>query len=118
VANMMDRDVNHAEDSEEEAENSTRDANPYQPESESEHEIADIVPAAVSFNRASVRGLQQVLAQGWLIQRARDMCSFTHDKYRQAVTHMATQLPDIMIMQMCLRVCLSYLYRYRLTLRW
>ncbi|KAG9055946.1 hypothetical protein FS842_000718 [Serendipita sp. 407] len=55
------------------------------------------------FTRPSLRGLQQVVAQGWIIQRARDMCSFTHDKYRQAATHMASQRPDVTVMRMCLK---------------
>ncbi len=32
----------------------------------------------------SMRGLQLALTEGWLITRARDMCSFAHDRYRQA----------------------------------
>ena len=60
--------------------------------------------AELAYSKASMRGLQQVLAQGWLVQRARDMCSFMHDRYRQAAIHMASQLPDITVMKMCLRV--------------
>ncbi|KAF7340087.1 Histidine kinase [Mycena venus] len=33
---------------------------------------------------ASMRGLQKAIDEGWVIQRARDMCSFAHDRYRQA----------------------------------
>ncbi|KAJ3802608.1 hypothetical protein GGU11DRAFT_813370 [Lentinula aff. detonsa] len=36
-------------------------------------------------SRSSMRGMQLALVEGWLIQRARDMCSFAHDRYRQAV---------------------------------
>lgn len=64
----------------------------------------DVVPPMIGYSKPSLRGLQQALAQGWLIQRARDMCSFTHDKYRQAATHMASQQPDIVVMKMCLAV--------------
>ena len=60
--------------------------------------------AELAYSKPSMRGLQQVLAQGWLVQRARDMCSFMHDRYRQAAIHMASQLPDITVMKMCLRV--------------
>ena len=63
------------------------------------------VPSAeIAYSKPSMRGLQQVLAQGWLVQRARDMCSFMHDRYRQAAIYMASQLPDITVMKMCLRV--------------
>lgn len=75
-----------------------------EPDFDHQAELEDAVLTAVGYGRASMRGLQQVLAQGWLIQRARDMCSFTHDKYRQAATHMASQLPDIVVMRMCLKV--------------
>jgi len=100
VANMMDSDANHTEDAEDDAGGTpaSQDSN-----SEPDHDI-DLLPTTIGYSRASMRGLQQVLAQGWLIQRARDMCSFTHDKYRQAATHMASQLPDIVIMRMCLKV--------------
>ena len=60
--------------------------------------------AEFSYSKSSMWGLQQVLAQGWLVRRARDMCSFMHDRYRQAAIHMASQLPDIIVMKMCLRV--------------
>lgn len=60
--------------------------------------------AEIAYSKPSMWGLQQVLAQGWLVQRARDMCSFMHDRYRQAAIHMASQLPDITVMKMCLRV--------------
>lgn len=69
----------------------------------------DAIAAVTGYSKPSMRGLQQVLAQGWLIQRARDMCSFTHDKYRQAAIHMASQQPDIVIMKMCLRVSFIHL---------
>jgi hypothetical protein len=102
VANMMDSDANHAEDTEDDTSGTPR--GPTSQESISEPDIGDVLPTTIGYSRASMRGLQQALAQGWLIQRARDMCSFTHDKYRQAATHMASQLPDIVIMRMCLKV--------------
>jgi len=60
--------------------------------------------AELAYSKASMRGLQQMLAKGWLVQRARDMCSFMHNRYQQAAIHMAGQLPDIAIMKMCWRV--------------
>ena len=66
--------------------------------------VERIPSAELAYSKPSMRGLQQVLAQGWLVQRARDMCSFMHDRYRQAAIHMASQLPDITVMKMCLRV--------------
>lgn len=55
--------------------------------------------------RASMRGLQFALTDGWLIQRARDMCSFAHDRYRQAAQAEADSLPPSSISKMSFRVC-------------
>jgi hypothetical protein len=67
--------------------------------------VIERVPSSeLAYSKPSMRGLQQVLAQGWLVQRAGDMCSFMHDRYRQAAIHMASQLLDITVMGMCLRV--------------
>lgn len=104
VANMMDSDANHTEDAEDDASGTPPGPASQESNSEPDHHIGDVLPTTIGYSRASMRGLQQALAQGWLIQRARDMCSFTHDKYRQAATHMASQLPDIVIMRMCLKV--------------
>jgi hypothetical protein len=104
VANMMDSDANRTNDAEDDASGTPRGPASQESSSEPDHDIGDVLPTTIGYSRASMRGLQQVLAQGWLIQRARDMCSFTHDKYRQAATHMASQLPDIVIMRMCLKV--------------
>jgi hypothetical protein len=54
--------------------------------------------------RASLRGLQIALSDGWLIQRARDMCSFAHDRYRQAVQAETEAMPEGVISKMSLRV--------------
>lgn len=99
VANMMDSELEDREGGVSIAKGTSHESN-----SELESDIDDIVVPGAGYSRASMRGLQQVLAQGWLIQRARDMCSFTHDKYRQAATHMASQLPDIILMQMSLQI--------------
>jgi hypothetical protein len=34
--------------------------------------------------RESMRGLQIAIQEGWLIQRGRELCSFSHDRYHQA----------------------------------
>ena len=54
--------------------------------------------------RGSIRGLQLALAEGWLIQRARDMCSFAHDRYRQAARAEVDALPADSIEKMSFRV--------------
>jgi len=57
-------------------------------------------------SRGSVRGLQVATAEGWLIQRARDMCSFAHDRYRQAVLAEAENNPQETL-EMSFRVSIS-----------
>jgi len=52
----------------------------------------------------SMRGLQLALTEGWLITRARDMCSFSHDRYRQAAQAEAERLPSEAIAKMSFRV--------------
>ena len=54
--------------------------------------------------RGSMRGLQLALSEGWLIQRAREMCSFAHDRYRQAAQAEAASLPADVIAKMSSRV--------------
>lgn len=53
---------------------------------------------------ASIRGLQMALEEGWIIQRARDMCSFAHDRYRQAAQEEAASLSEDVVTKMSLRV--------------
>lgn len=55
--------------------------------------------------RNSILGLQKALDEGWLIQRARDMCSFAHDRYRQAAQAEAANLPEDVAAKMSFRVC-------------
>jgi hypothetical protein len=69
------------------------------------------VPKAVSNlhetgsnNPGSMRGLQSAVAEGWLITRARDMCSFSHDRYRQAAQTEAENLPEEVAAKMSFRV--------------
>jgi hypothetical protein len=57
-----------------------------------------------SATRRSMRGLQIAISEGWLVQRARDMCSFAHDRYRQAAEAEALSLPDDLITKMSFRV--------------
>ena len=57
-----------------------------------------------SVTRRSMRGLQIAISEGWLVQRARDMCSFAHDRYRQAAEAEALSLPDDLIAKMSFRV--------------
>jgi hypothetical protein len=54
--------------------------------------------------RRSMRGLQIAISEGWLVQRARDMCSFAHDRYRQAAEAEALNLPSDLIAKMSFRV--------------
>ncbi|KAG5646066.1 hypothetical protein DXG03_004489 [Asterophora parasitica] len=63
-----------------------------------------------SSTRGSMRGLQLALAEGWLIQRARDMCSFAHDRYRQAAQMEADALPQDAIAKMSFRIILMMLH--------
>ncbi len=57
-----------------------------------------------SSTRRSIRGLQTAIAEGWLIQRARDMCSFSHDRYRQAAQAEAESQTEEAIAKMSFRV--------------
>lgn len=60
-----------------------------------------------NITRSSMRGLQLALSEGWLVQRARDMCSFAHDRYRQAAQAEMESLPPNIIADMSFRVCSS-----------
>lgn len=66
--------------------------------------INSIRENSLSTSRGSMRGLQIAIAEGWLVQRARDMCSFTHDKYLQAAAAEAQKLPEETIATMSFRV--------------
>jgi hypothetical protein len=57
-----------------------------------------------SNNTGSMRGLQLAIGEGWLITRARDMCSFSHDRYRQAAQTEAENLPEDVAAKMSFRV--------------
>ncbi|KAF5355680.1 hypothetical protein D9756_004007 [Leucocoprinus leucothites] len=66
--------------------------------------------AGASVTHSSIRGLQLALSEGWLVQRARDMCSFTHDRYRQATLIEAETLPPETIAKMSFRIILMMLH--------
>lgn len=64
--------------------------------------ISDNVHSSTS--RRSIRGLQNAIAEGWLVQRARDMCSFAHDRYRQAAQAELEDIPEDAVSKMSFRV--------------
>ncbi len=66
--------------------------------------VTHLKDTSSNITRSSMRGLQLALSEGWLIQRARDMCSFSHDRYRQAVQAEVELLPDDTIAKMSFRV--------------
>ncbi|TBU58822.1 histidine kinase [Dichomitus squalens] len=63
-----------------------------------------------SSTRRSIRGLQTAITEGWLIQRARDMCSFSHDRYRQAAQVEAEAQSEEVIAKMSFRIILMMLH--------
>ena len=52
----------------------------------------------------SIRGQQTAITEGWLVNRARDMCSFTHDRYRQAAQAELDTFPEEAVAKMSLKV--------------
>jgi hypothetical protein len=52
----------------------------------------------------SMRGLQAAIGEGWVVQRARDMCSFMHDRYRQIAQAEVEKMPAESIAKMSFRV--------------
>jgi hypothetical protein len=54
--------------------------------------------------RQAMRGMQTAIQAGWLIQRARDMLSFSHDRYRQTAESEAALLPPDISVRMSFRV--------------
>ncbi|KAH8086606.1 histidine kinase [Cristinia sonorae] len=63
-----------------------------------------------STSRGSMRGLQTAIQEGWLVQRGRDMCSFAHDRYRQATQSEAMKLPETVLQKMSFRIILMMLH--------
>ncbi|PPQ63721.1 hypothetical protein CVT24_004301 [Panaeolus cyanescens] len=75
------------------------------------HKAASNLRDAGSTNsHRSMRGLQAALAEGWLITRARDMCSFAHDRYRQAAQAEVENLSEESISKMSFRIVLMMLH--------
>lgn len=70
--------------------------------------ISDNVHSSTS--RRSIRGLQNAIAEGWLVQRARDMCSFAHDRYRQAAQAELEDIPEDAVSKMSFRIILMMLH--------
>lgn len=66
--------------------------------------VNNMKETALSTTRGSMRGLQIAIQEGWLIQRGRDMCSFAHDRYRQASHAEAENLPEGAVSKMSFRV--------------
>ncbi|EPQ61132.1 hypothetical protein GLOTRDRAFT_113578 [Gloeophyllum trabeum ATCC 11539] len=60
-------------------------------------------------NHSSIRGLQTAIQEGWLVQRGRDMCAFTHDRYRQAAETEVESLPEEVRAKMSFRIVLMML---------
>lgn len=63
-----------------------------------------------STTRGSMRGLQHAIQEGWLVQRARDMCSFAHDRYRQAAQAEAATLPEGSVTKMSFRIIMMMMH--------
>ena len=66
--------------------------------------VSNLRDSSAGGTRGSMRGLQMALSEGWLVQRARDMCSFAHDRYRQAAQAEAEALPEESVAKMSFRV--------------
>jgi hypothetical protein len=47
--------------------------------------IPSSIRADITANYGVIYGLQESIAAGWLVDRARETCSFAHDRYRHAV---------------------------------
>ena len=58
----------------------------------------------------SIRGQQIAISEGWLVNRAREMCSFTHDRYRQAAQAELDAFPEETVAKMSLKVGLARVY--------
>ena len=70
--------------------------------------VPSVRNADTSNSRGSILGLQLALAEGWISQRARDLCSFSHDRYRQAVLAETENLPPEVRARMSSRVKTSW----------
>lgn len=66
--------------------------------------VSNMRETRLSTTRGSMRGLQIAIAEGWLIHRARDMCAFAHDRYRQAAIVESRRYPEDKLAKMAFRV--------------
>ncbi|KAI5123720.1 hypothetical protein M0805_000314 [Coniferiporia weirii] len=69
----------------------------------------------LSTTRTSMKGMQSAISEGWLVQRARDMCSFAHDRHHQTATAMAEAFPKETVANMSLRIVMMLLNDDRMT---
>ncbi|KII94402.1 hypothetical protein PLICRDRAFT_695401 [Plicaturopsis crispa FD-325 SS-3] len=72
--------------------------------------LSNIKETSNASTRGSMRGLQAAIAEGWLVQLARDMCTFSHDRYRQAAQAEAESLSEETIAKMSFRIILMMLH--------
>ncbi|PPQ67388.1 hypothetical protein CVT25_005967 [Psilocybe cyanescens] len=72
--------------------------------------VTNLREAGTANSHRSMRGLQLALTEGWLITRARDMCSFAHDRYRQAAQAEVESLTQESIAKMSFRIVLMMLH--------
>ncbi|KAF4623556.1 hypothetical protein D9613_002054 [Agrocybe pediades] len=72
--------------------------------------VTNLREAGSGNSHKSMRGLQLALTEGWLITRARDMCSFAHDRYRQAAQAEVENLTEEAISKMSFRIILMMLH--------
>jgi hypothetical protein len=63
-----------------------------------------------SATRSSVHGLQAAISDGWLVQRGREMCSFAHDRYRQAAELEANSFSNDFVAKMSYRILTMMLH--------
>lgn len=66
--------------------------------------VFDLTGRKSSAMHGSMRGFQTALSEGWIIQKSRDVCSFAHDRYRQAAVAEALNLPEDVGAKMSFRV--------------
>ncbi|KAF8912937.1 dual-domain HisK/Mak2 protein kinase [Gymnopilus junonius] len=72
--------------------------------------VSNLRESGQASGHRSMRGLQLALAEGWLITRARDMCSFAHDRYRQATQAVVETLSPDAVAKMSFRIILMMLH--------
>lgn len=66
--------------------------------------VSNAKDTALGMTRSSMRGFQGAIQEGWLVQRGRDMCSFAHDRYRQAAQNEVAKMPEATVQKMSFRV--------------